>query len=61
MKKWGTGFLVALVAGWLIISGMFLLDKINAKACAGAMNKVLPSVDSKSALFLYPLDYFISQ
>lgn len=61
MKKWGSGLLVAIVAGWLIISGMFLLEKINAKVCAKAMNNVLPSADGKSALFLYPLDYFISQ
>lgn len=61
MKKWGTGILVAIVAGWMVISGMLLLEKINAKLCASAVKKVLPSSEGKTELFLYPLDYFISQ
>lgn len=61
MKKWGTGILVAIVAGWMVISGMLLLEKINARVCTSAVKNVLPSTDGKSELFLYPLDYFISQ
>ncbi|MBL0134223.1 MAG: hypothetical protein IPP79_09510 [Chitinophagaceae bacterium] len=61
MKKWGTGILVAIVAGWMVISGMLLLEKINAQVCATAVKKVLPSSDGKSELFLYPIEYFISQ
>lgn len=61
MKKWGTGILVAIVAGWLVISSMVLLEKINAKVCASAMKKVLPSSESKSELLLFPIESFISQ
>lgn len=61
MKKWGTGILVAIVAGWMIVSGMFLLEKINARICSSAVKKVLPASDGKSELFLIPIEYFISQ
>lgn len=61
MKKWGTGLLVAVVAGWLILSGILLIERINSQVCKNGVNTLLPAAEAKSEMILSPIYYIISQ
>lgn len=61
MKKLGTGFLVVIVAGWVALSGIFLLNKLTREVCASAVQKVIPIDNSKPELLMYPIEHFFNQ